>query len=66
MIDNQLKLNIRRQCNPLSKPSSGLYYKPKGEKTENLEIMRLIVSLQPPTYCKRKNFSQAGISQMHA
>ncbi|MDK2840577.1 MAG: putative transposase [Anaerophaga sp.] len=42
MVDNQHKLSIRRQCNLLSIPRSGLYYKPKGEKTENLEIMRLM------------------------
>lgn len=42
MVDNQHKLSIRRQCNLLSIPRSGLYYNSKGEKTEYLEIMRLM------------------------
>jgi putative transposase len=42
LIDNQHSLSIRRQCDLLSVHKSGLYYKPKGEKPENLELMRLM------------------------
>lgn len=35
-------LSIREQCDILSVHRSGLYYKPKGEKEENLSIMRLM------------------------
>jgi putative transposase len=35
-------MSIRRQCEVLSIHRSGLYYKPKGEKQENLEIMRIM------------------------
>ncbi len=42
LIDNEHKLSVRRQCDLLSIHRSGLYYKPQGEKPENLEIMRLM------------------------
>jgi putative transposase len=42
LIDNQHKLSVRRQCDLLTLQRSGLYYKPRGEKPENLEIMRLM------------------------
>jgi len=42
LIDNQHFLSVRRQCDLLNLHRSGLYYKPKGEKPENLEIMRLM------------------------
>ena len=42
LVDNQQELSIRRQCDLLSLNRGGLYYKPKGEKSENLEIMRLM------------------------
>jgi putative transposase len=42
LIDNQHSLSIRRQCDLLSIHRSGIYYKPKGEKPENLELMRLM------------------------
>ncbi len=42
LIDNEHGLSVRRQCDLLSIHRSGLYYKPQGEKPENLEIMRLI------------------------
>ncbi len=35
-------MSIRRQCELLSVHRSGLYYEPKGEKPENLELMRLM------------------------
>jgi len=35
-------LSIREQCDILSIHKSGLYYKPKGEKKENLRVMRLM------------------------
>jgi len=36
------KLSVVRQCNLLQIHRSGLYYKPKGESTLNLELMRLM------------------------
>lgn len=42
LVDNQHVLSARKQCDILSIHRSGLYYKPKGEKQENLEIMRLM------------------------
>lgn len=40
LIDTQHILSTRKQCDILSIHRSGLYYKPKGEKEENLEIMQ--------------------------
>ncbi len=42
LVDNQHTLSIRRQCDLLSIHRSGIYYAPKGESAENLEIMRLM------------------------
>ncbi len=42
LIDNQHKFSIRKQCELLSIHRSGLYYVPKGESQENLEIMRIM------------------------
>ncbi|NBC81786.1 MAG: IS3 family transposase [Bacteroidetes bacterium] len=42
MVDNQHQLSLRKQCDLLSVHRSGIYYKPRGEKQENLEIMRLM------------------------
>lgn len=36
------QLSVRRQCELLGLHRSGLYYKPLGEKAENLELMRLL------------------------
>ncbi|MDO9553369.1 hypothetical protein [Rhodonellum sp.] len=36
------RLSVRRQCEILDIPRSSLYYKPTGEKTENLEMMRIM------------------------
>jgi putative transposase len=41
-IDNHHDLSIRKQCELLTVHRSGLYYAPKGEKPENLEIMRIM------------------------
>jgi putative transposase len=40
LIDNEHVLSTRKQCEIFSVHRSGLYYKPQGEKKENLEIMR--------------------------
>jgi putative transposase len=40
LIDSEHVLSTRKQCEILSVHRSGLYYNPKGEKKENLEIMR--------------------------
>ncbi len=42
LIDNQNVLSVRKQCEVLSVHRSGLYYNPRGEKKENLEIMRIM------------------------
>jgi putative transposase len=42
LIDNEHILSCRKQCGMLAVHRSGLYYKPKGEKQENLEIMRIM------------------------
>lgn len=42
LIDNEHELSVRRQCELLTIQRSGLYYKPCGEKPENLEIMRIM------------------------
>ncbi len=42
IIDNQCRLSVRKQCDLLTVHRSSFFYKPKGEKTENLEIMRLM------------------------
>jgi putative transposase len=42
LIDRQHDLSIRKQCQVLAVTRSSLYYAPKGEKTENLEIMRIM------------------------
>lgn len=41
-VDKQDALSTRKQCDILSINRSGLYYKPRGEKQENLEIMRIM------------------------
>ena len=49
-------LSVARQCELLSLPRSSLYYRPKGESAENLELMRLIdeAYTQWPFYGARK------------
>lgn len=42
LVNKQDDLSTRKQCNILSIHRSGLYYKPVGEKQENLEIMRIM------------------------
>jgi len=42
LVDNQHELSIRKQCEVLMVHRSGLYYRPMGEKPENLEIMRIM------------------------
>ena len=42
LVDNQHELSLRKQCEMLSVQRSGLYYAPKGESPENLEMMRII------------------------
>ncbi len=42
LVDNQHELSIRKQCDLLSVHRSSLYYAPKGESQENLEIMRIM------------------------
>jgi len=51
-IDPSDKLSTRTQCILLSIPRSSLVYKPAGESTENLKIMRLmdIHYMHQPSY----------------
>jgi len=42
IIDTEHVLSVRKQCEILSVHRSGLYYKPQGEKKNNLEIMRIM------------------------
>jgi putative transposase len=42
LVDNQHGISVRRQSELLSIHRSGLYYAPKGEKPENLQIMRIM------------------------
>jgi len=42
LIDPGHRLSVRDQCEVLSIHRSGLYYAPRGEKQENLEIMRIM------------------------
>jgi putative transposase len=42
LVDTQHELSVRHQCDILSIHRSGIYYQPKGEKRENLELMRLM------------------------
>jgi putative transposase len=42
LVDNQHELSIRKQCELLSIHRGGLYYAPKGESEENLQIMRIM------------------------
>ena len=42
LVDPAHTLSMRNQCEILSIHRSGLYYSPRGETRENLEIMRLM------------------------
>lgn len=42
LVDIEHELSVRRQCELMTIHRSGLYYKPCGEKPENLEIMRIM------------------------
>jgi len=42
LVDKHGKLSIRKQCSLLGICRGGLYYKPIGESSENLEMMRLM------------------------
>lgn len=42
LVDTEHGMSVRQQCDLLEIHRSGLYYKPCGEKPENLEIMRLM------------------------
>jgi putative transposase len=41
-VDKASKLSVSRQCELLEVPRSGLYYRPVGESSYNLELMRVI------------------------
>lgn len=51
LIDSEHDLSIRRQCGLLKLSRGSFYYQPKGEKPENLEMMRLMDAhiLEEPT-----------------
>jgi putative transposase len=56
MIDPTEELSVTKQCHVLNIHRSGLYYKPKGETEENLEIMKLLDEqyFKTPFYGSRK------------
>jgi putative transposase len=56
MISRDHKLSVRRQCALLTLARSNLYYKPKGESSENLRFMEIIVKqfLETPWYGSRR------------
>jgi putative transposase len=51
LINEKLKLSVRKQCALLGLPRSSYYYSPKGEPQENLEIMVIMDKhiLEEPT-----------------
>lgn len=51
LIDPTEKLSVREQCHLLQLNRGSFYYSPKGEKKENLEMMRLMDEyiLEEPT-----------------
>lgn len=56
MLDREVTISISRQCRMLSIHRSGLYYKPKPEREENLLLMRLMDEqyLKTPFYGIRR------------
>ncbi|MGO3806896.1 MAG: IS3 family transposase [Sphingobacterium sp.] len=56
LVDPSDKISIRKQCDLLQIHRSGLYYKPKGETEENLQIMKLLDEqyFKTPFYGSRK------------
>ncbi len=42
LIDREDEVSIRRQCQLMGVSRGSVYYRPKGEKPENLEIMQLM------------------------
>lgn len=73
LVDSQDKLSIREQCQLLELNRASFYYQPKGEKPENLEIMRLMDEyiLEEPTagvksmqYMLRDNGYQPGYERV--
>ena len=51
LVDPKEELSIRDQCRILNLNRASFYYSPKGEKAENLAIMRLMDEyiLEEPT-----------------
>ena len=56
MIDKEKNISINHQCNLLHIHRSGLYYKPRPEKEENLLLMRMLDEqyFKTPFYGYRK------------
>jgi len=50
------EISVRRQCSLLGVNRAGLYYEPRGETAENLELMRLLDEqyMRTPFYGSRK------------
>jgi putative transposase len=61
------EISVRRQCELLGVPRSGLYYEPVGESSENLRLMRLLDEqyTRAPFYGSRRMTEWLG-SQGHA
>jgi putative transposase len=62
------RLTIARQCALLGLPRSTCYYRPQGESTENLALMRRIDEqyLRTPFYGSRKMSEVLDINRKHA
>ena len=55
MLDREGVLSVRRQCALLGLSRSSVYYRPRGERAENLALMRRMdaLSLRHPTAAVR-------------
>ena len=56
MVNKDHRLSVRRQCALLALSRSNLYYEPKGESAENLQLMEIIDKqfLETPWYGSRQ------------
>jgi putative transposase len=51
LVEPSAELSVRKQCELLEINRSSLYYKPIGESSENLQLMRIIdrLFIEDPT-----------------
>jgi len=74
LLDNTLELSMRNQCDLLSIPRGRIYYLPKGESQENIDLMSQIdrIVTAEPSFgilriqdALREMSIQAGIGTLH-